>query len=83
MSLDKSLIAISAVYPSSVSLLSDEDLLRISSGSDKKTARRAKLTTEAQGWKKTLGAPDLEIYTAKASQITKKIIKSSQLGMCI
>lgn len=43
-----------AFYPTSVSQLSEEDLLRIGSESEKQIARRAKLTAEAQGLKKSL-----------------------------
>lgn len=43
-----------AFCPNSVSQLSDEDLLRIGSESAKETARREKLTAQAQGLKKSL-----------------------------
>ncbi|EHK49618.1 hypothetical protein TRIATDRAFT_50358 [Trichoderma atroviride IMI 206040] len=44
----------SAFCPNSVSQLSDEDLVQIGSESEKQIARRAKLTAEAQGLKKSL-----------------------------
>ncbi|KAL7922195.1 P-loop containing nucleoside triphosphate hydrolase protein [Trichoderma austrokoningii] len=44
----------SAFCPNSVSQLSEEDLLRIGSESEKQIAKRAKLTAEAQGLKKSL-----------------------------
>jgi hypothetical protein len=44
----------SAFCPNSVSRLSDEDLLRIGSESEKQIAKRTKLTAETQGLKKSL-----------------------------
>lgn len=43
-----------AFCPNSVSQLSEEDLLRIGSESEKHTLRREKLTTQVQGLKKSL-----------------------------